>query len=88
MLATAANIGSYYRSPFAVVPEGNLNLSFQLNPRITIRVGYSFLFINNVLRPGNQISRVASPTLVPTDPAYGTGGPIQPTNQFHSSTYW
>ena len=33
VLATTANIGNYYRSAFAVAPEGNLNIAFQLNPR-------------------------------------------------------
>ena len=55
---------------------------------MSFRLGYTFLYLSNVLRPGNQISRVASPTLVPTDASYGMGGPNLPGNQFHMSSYW
>lgn len=88
VLATTANIGNYSRNAFAVVPEAGLNLGLHLSPRTVLRFGYTFVYWSNVLRPGDQISRVASPTLVPTDPNYGTGGPNQPAYQFHASSYW
>jgi hypothetical protein len=88
VLATSANIGNYSRNVFAVVPEVGLNAGFHISPRVLVRVGYSFVYWSNVLRPGNQISRVASPTLVPTDANYGTGGPNQPIYEFHASSYW
>jgi hypothetical protein len=88
VLATTANIGNYYRSPFAVVPEARFNVGFQATPWMTIRVGYSFLFISNVLRPGNQISRVVSPNLVPSDSGFALAGPNLPVYQFHTSTFW
>ena len=88
VLATSANIGNYQRNMFAVVPEVGLNAGFHISPHVLLRFGYSFVYWSNVLRPGNQISRVVSPTLVPTDANYGTGGPNQPIYQFHSSSYW
>jgi hypothetical protein len=88
VLATSANIGNYSRNVFAVVPEMGLNVGFRITPRLLARFGYTFLYWSNVARPGNQISRVASPTLVPTDANYATGGPNQPQYQFHSSSYW
>lgn len=88
VLATTANIGNHYRSPFAVAPEASLNIGYRVTPWMTVRVGYSFLYMSNVLRPGNQVSRVVSPNLVPSDTGYGTGGPNQPVFQFHSSSYW
>lgn len=88
ILATTANIGSHYQSPFAVAPEGHFNIGYQITPSTTVRIGYSFIYLSNVARPGNQISRVASANLIPSDPAYGTAGPNPPTFQFHTSTYW
>jgi hypothetical protein len=88
VLATTANIGGYSRTGFSLVPEEDLNFNLALTPYISARLGYSFLYWSNVVRPGDQVTRVASPTLVPSDPAYGTGGPNEPGNAFHSTGYW
>jgi hypothetical protein len=88
ILATTANIGNYHRNAFAVVPETGINLGYHITPRITARVGYTFVYWSNVLRPGNQLSRVVSPNLVPTDPNFGAAGPNSPSYQFHASSYW
>jgi hypothetical protein len=88
VLATSANIGDYERTAFAVVPEVGLNLGYHITPRWMVRVGYSFIYWSNVARPGNQVNRVVSPNLVPTDPSYGTAGPNAPAFQLQSSSYW
>lgn len=88
ILATSANMGNYYRSPFAVAPEAYLNVGYQIRPWLTLRIGYSFIFLSNVLRPGNQVNRTASANLLPSDPTYGNPGPNLPTYQFHTSSYW
>ncbi len=88
VLATSANIGDYERTSFAVVPEVGLNLGFHITPRWLVRVGYSFIYWSNVARPGNQVNRLVSPNLVPTDPSYGTAGPNAPAFQFQTSSYW
>jgi hypothetical protein len=88
ILATSANIGNYSRNAFAVVPETGLNIGYRITPRITARMGYSFVYWSNVLRPGNQLSRVVSTNLVPTDSNYGVPGPNEPAYQFHASSYW
>lgn len=88
ILATTANMGTHYQSPFAVAPEARFDLGYQITPWLTARIGYSFLFLSNVARPGNQVNRVTSANLVPSDPSYGTAGPNQPAFQFHTSSYW
>jgi hypothetical protein len=88
VLATTANIGGYSQSRFAFVPEEDLNLNIALTPYISARIGYSFIYWSNVVRPGDQVTRVTSPTLVPSDPGYGTGGPNEPGNIFHTTSYW
>jgi hypothetical protein len=88
VLATTANIGSYSQTKFSLVPEQDLNFNLALTPYISARLGYSFIYWTNVVRPGDQVTRVASPTLVPSDPSFGTGGPNQPGNHFQTTGYW
>ena len=88
ILATTANIGDYYQSPFAVVPELDLNLAYAITPHLSARIGYSFIYWSNVLRPGDQVNRVVSPNLIPSDVSYGQAGPNQPQYQFTTTSYW
>jgi hypothetical protein len=88
ILATTANIGEYYQSPFAVVPELDLNLAYAITPHLSARIGYSFIYWSNVLRPGDQVNRVVSPNLIPSDVSYGQAGPNQPQYQFNTTSYW
>jgi hypothetical protein len=88
ILATTANIGNYYQNAFAVVPELDLNLAYAITPRLTARIGYSFIFWSNVVRPGDQVNPVVSPNLIPSDVSYGQAGPNQPQYQFHTTSYW
>jgi hypothetical protein len=57
-LAQLTNIGTQSHSQFAVVPEVNLNFGVRLTPWASIVVGYSFLYVSAVARPGDQIDRV------------------------------
>lgn len=88
ILATSANMGRYYQHVFGVVPEGHLNLGYQITPLITVRVGYTFLYVNNVARPGSQMTRLTNPSLVPSDRAYSPSASSATAFQFHSSSYW
>ena len=88
VLATTANIGGYSQTRFSFVPEEDLNFSLAITPYVSARLGYSFIYWSNVVRPGDQVTRAASPTLVPSDPSYATGGPNEPGNVFHATGYW
>lgn len=56
------NIGTAKHRNFSVVPECKLGLSYWLRCRLAVDVGYSALYWNNVVRPGDQIDRVVNPT--------------------------
>jgi hypothetical protein len=87
--AQASNIGYYSRDVFAVVPEVGANLRFDLTSNLRLRVGYDFLFISSVVRPGDQIDPVLNPNHVPIDGGFGTpGGPNRPTFDMHSTSFW
>lgn len=55
VFAQYTNIGEYEHSHFAVIPEINLNASYNLTCNVRARMGYSFMWISNVVRPGQQI---------------------------------
>lgn len=63
--AQPTNIGTQSRSQFAVVPEVNLNFGVRMSPWASFVVGYSFLYISSVARPGDQIDRVINPNQSP-----------------------
>jgi hypothetical protein len=89
--AMPTNMGSYSRTAFAAIPEVNLNVGWRITPSATIMVGYSFLYVSNVVRPGNQISRNINwtqTTAYTEDPHAKLVGPAQPTFQYNDSSFY
>jgi len=87
--AQTSNMGQYTHNAFAVVPECNGNLGIDVTSWLRARVGYTFLYASNVIRPGNQIDPVLNRNLVPIDSNSGTpGGPIRPTVFLKESSFW
>jgi Putative beta barrel porin-7 (BBP7) len=90
-LSQPSNLGTTTRNQFAVVPEMNLNVGFRLRPWASIIVGYSFLYISSVARPGEQVSHVVNPTqssaisnYFPANPS----GPALPGLHVHNTDFW
>ncbi len=90
LLALNSNIGNYGHYQFAVVPEGTLNVCYQLSSNFALSAGYTFLYVSSVVRPGPQIDRAINPNFLPTAPAIGlsSGGEARPAFQFNSSDFW
>jgi hypothetical protein len=90
--ALPTNIGNHTRTVFGVVPEVGLNVGYQITERMSVFVGYTMLYMNNVARPGNQIDRTLNTTqnvawvgeLLSTPPE----GPARPAFKFKSSDFW
>ncbi len=80
LLALPTNIGRHTQSRFAVLPEVGLNVGYQLTDGIRVYTGYNFLYLSNVVRPGDQIDRVLNPTQVPVSGGTGAlvGAPDRP----------
>jgi hypothetical protein len=89
LLALSTNPGSG-RYEFAVVPEANVTIGFQIHERINVHAGWSFLYANSVVRPGEQIDRVINGALLPSSQNFNTPpvGEIRPTFQFQKSEFW
>jgi hypothetical protein len=67
--------GRQAHDEFGVVPELNLNVGYQLRPGLRFYAGYTFLYLNDVTRPGDQISTTVSQSAVPAALLSGAAQP-------------
>ncbi len=89
--AQPTNIGSQGRMAFAVVPETNLNVGIRMTPWASFVVGYTFLYVSSVARPGDQMDRVINPTQAPAitgTPGIALVGPARPALAIRDSDFW
>jgi hypothetical protein len=91
-LALPTNIGSTSRDRFAVIPEGNVTMSYAIVDNVRLSVGYTFLYVSSVGRPGTQIDRVINSLQVPSGtfpfvPA-PLVGPARPLVVQDSTDFW
>jgi hypothetical protein len=84
LLTQTSNIGEHRQSRFAVVPEFCLNLGYQLSSRLSAFIGYNFIYVSSVVRPGDQIDRTVSVPVFPPDPVPAA----RPLFTFHDSVVW
>jgi hypothetical protein len=75
LLAQASNSGRHQSSQFAVVPEVGVKLGYQLTDNVTAYVGYSVLYLSNVVRPGDQVDLTIAP-------------PGRPAVPFRTTDFW
>lgn len=62
LFSEPANRGSHHRDEFAIVLETGINLSYQFSHCFEMGIGYNFLWLNRLFRPGEQIDRKINPT--------------------------
>jgi hypothetical protein len=63
-----ANIGTHRQTRFAVLPEVGVNIGYHITPHMRIFLGYNFLYLSSVLRPGHQIDQGLDVTRIPNFP--------------------
>jgi hypothetical protein len=86
-----ANIGHWEQSRFAVVPEIGINLGYQVTQNLKVFVGYNFLAISSVVRPGGAVNPYIDAARIPNFLPAGTGTPVtpaQPFPQLHTNGYF
>jgi hypothetical protein len=90
LLAEGSNSGFFTRSMLAVVPEANLSVSVEITPQIKLTLGYTFLYVSNVARPGENIDLAVNRTTVPSSQAFNPTipGPARPTFEFKGTDFW
>ena len=60
--AQQSNIGTYRHESFTVAPEAGINVGYQFGSHVRLMAGYTIIYINNVVRPGDQVDRVINLT--------------------------
>jgi len=87
LYAQRTNIGTYERDRFTVVPELGATLGFHLGPRMSLTAGYTFVYISNVVRAGDQIDTDINPGLFPVEISPLTG-PLRPRFNFRETDFY
>lgn len=85
LLTQPTNIGKREYDVFAVVPEATVSVGYNVTDGIRAYVGYTFLYISDVSRAGNQIDTVVNSTQIP--PGVLVGAP-RPAFVRQDSDFW
>lgn len=86
LLALPTNIGSYSRTRTTFIPELNATIGYRFTSWASAFVGYNFLYVNNLVRPGKQIDTTINPENFP----FSNGSPtaFRPAFQFRDENFW
>jgi hypothetical protein len=91
LLTQPSNIGMRSVNRFAVMPELNLKLGYDITPNLRMYVGYDFMYISSVVRPTGQIDLNVNRFQVFVPPPFGAGAvnpaPF-PAARFHPQDMW
>jgi hypothetical protein len=86
LLNGAADLCRVRKDRFAILPEGNLNLGYNVTSRCRINVGYNFLYINRVVRPYSVTPQNLNLNQVPVSPTFGAAAPGAPQRDVFNDT--
>jgi hypothetical protein len=85
LLAQPTNIGTHERNVFAILPEADVNLKWDITCNIRATLGYMFVYVNRVQRSGDAIDLNVNPTQING----GTlDGAAQPAFSSTDTTWW
>jgi hypothetical protein len=85
LLTQPTNIGHYERDVFAVLPEGGVKLKYDLTHNVRLTAGYDIMYLNRVLRSGDQIDLGLNPTQINGGTLMG---PARPAFAFNGTDFW
>lgn len=66
------NQGQSVTNRFNFVPEVGIQVGVYLSCHVRVSIGYNFLYMSDVARPGTQIDTLINGKLVPASPSFGT----------------
>jgi hypothetical protein len=87
IFALSSNIGNHRNEDWTIFPEFGVNLAWQINSRLAMRIGYSFLFMNDIVRAHDQLNFTINPGLFPP-PTAAAGSPNQPSFSIQIGDAW
>jgi hypothetical protein len=89
LLAANGQIGTFDRDRFSAIPEFGGNVGIALTGGLTAHVGVNFLYVPDLIRPGNQINGTLNSAAVPFSPNFGApGAPRTGSVVFDESDFW
>jgi hypothetical protein len=88
LLALPSNIGQFQRGHFAIMPQLGLNAGFQITPRMRALLGYTFVYLSQVARAGEQIDFEVNSSQLPNNPSPPSGDLRHPQFVFHETDFW
>lgn len=88
IFAQASNSGDHSHDSFSVIPEVNLNVGVNVTRNIQAYIGYTFLEVTGVLRPGDQLDHQLNLTQAPAISGVPPGGPARPVLPFKTNDFW
>jgi len=86
-LALSSNMGDHSRTQFAWIRESQISLSYAVHENVSLRLGYSFMYVSGVVRPGEQIDLGINPNLLPFSPGPATA-PLRPELRMNHETFF
>jgi hypothetical protein len=86
IFAQPSNIGKRTQSEFAVIPELQLQLGYEITQHFRVFAGYNLIYVSNVVRPGDQIDRTVSFNQLAGLPPTST--PARPLPLFNTTDFW
>jgi hypothetical protein len=81
LISTRSNVGRYSHESFALLPEFDLRVGYDLGDQARFFVGYTLVYLSDAVRPGDQIDGTFNPSPTP-------GGPARPTALLRTTDFW
>jgi hypothetical protein len=88
LLAQGSNIGTFHENRFAVVPEVGFKVGYRITDWCRAYVGYNFLYLSDVMRPGDQIDPRVNINQLPRLSQVSTLPIPPPSVPFRHSDFW
>ena len=88
LLANASNIGTYRNDQFGIVTDLNASLGYQITPWLITTVGYNFIHMNSVARPGNLFNGQVDASVVPSSGTFGGASTGSPSFNVRQDDFW
>jgi hypothetical protein len=88
LLAQGSNIGTFTQNRFAVVPEVGVKVGYRITDWCKAFVGYNFLYISDVMRPGDQVDLRVNTAQIPSLGQPMTAAVPPPIVPFRHTDFW
>jgi hypothetical protein len=88
LLSSPLDQGQHSRNRISAVPEINVKLGYMITPSLRAYVGYDFLYVANVLRPGDQTGISTSGVTAIVDGTSSALTITHPAFRFKDSDIW